>query len=143
MNHPLKKIICMLLINIIHCKEKIDPHSVDKEEIIQAQSSSKMGQRKLIEGQSFAVELEDFGKVKFASYIDSEENRMQNLSFVLEDNGKEVYTFPFVMGDSGQHFFFYSIKAISFLDMDGDFKKDVTYIIKLFTRCRKMFRLCI
>lgn len=74
-----------------------------------------------IKDQSFIVEFEDWGKVKFNSCIKDD-----RLIFVLTNaTGAVLYTFPEFHDND---WFFYQLSAISFRDVNNDHKKDVIVI---------------
>lgn len=118
-----------MVLSILYCKEKLNSDNLNYKEVLHTEKLKTNDKRVLIENQSFIVELEDFGQIRFASYIDEEKNRMADLSFVFELKGKEINRLPYALGDFGHQFLFYSVKAISFKDIDNDGKKDIIYIL--------------
>jgi hypothetical protein len=73
-----------MVLSILYCKEKLNSDNLNYKEVLHTEKLKTNDKRVLIENQSFIVELEDFGKIRFASYIDEEKNRMADLSFVFE-----------------------------------------------------------
>jgi|JI9StandDraft_2_1071091.scaffolds.fasta_scaffold19235_5 hypothetical protein len=76
-----------MVLSILYCKEKLNSDNLNYKEVLHTEKLKTNDKRVLIENQSFIVELEDFGKIRFASYIDEEKNRMADLSFVFELKG--------------------------------------------------------
>lgn len=79
-----------------------------------------------IEEQSFDVELENWGQVKFISgyYL---VNELPEVHFYLTDSiGNMVYDFPDSLFNE---WIFYEVSAISFKDMNHDGRKDIIIII--------------
>ncbi len=83
-----------------------------------------------IEEQSFSLELEGWGEVEFVSYgPDILEDFRQDVTFRLEQAGREVFAFPEVRdGDLRGDDCFRQIDAVAFPDYDQDGYKDVLII---------------
>ncbi|WP_088830936.1 hypothetical protein [Paenibacillus tyrfis] len=77
-----------------------------------------------IADQSFQVELESWGKVRFVSAKRANADGRKELVLSLKDaEGHTLYTFPQPKLVASWNF--ESVKAVSFKDVDGDGKKDV------------------
>ncbi|WP_139074693.1 hypothetical protein [Paenibacillus elgii] len=77
-----------------------------------------------IADQSFQVELESWGKVRFVSAKRANADGRKELVLSLKDaEGHTLYTFPQPKLTASWNF--ESVKAVSFKDVDGDGKKDV------------------
>lgn len=83
-----------------------------------------------IEEQSFSLDLESWGEVAFVSYgPDILEDIRQDVSFVLEQNGEEVFAFPEVRdGNLRVNDRFEGIDAVAFKDYDQDGYTDIIII---------------
>lgn len=79
----------------------------------------------LIADQSFEVELDDWGKVFFASAEPSKE--VEPPHFMLLKDKEVVYTFPETEGGAGNQFV--RVSAVAFQDYNMDGKKDVVTLV--------------
>ena len=83
-----------------------------------------------IENQSFSLDLEDWGTVEFVSYApDIMESFRQDVSFALEQNGEEVFSFPEARdGNLRVNDRFDRIEVVAFKDYDQDGYTDIIII---------------
>ncbi len=79
----------------------------------------------IIEGQSFEIQLDDWGEVFFASLYPTDESGRP--AFVLVRDGEIVYTFPEPAGDAENEFV--EVGAVAFRDYNRDGKTDVLVLI--------------
>lgn len=85
-----------------------------------------------IADQSFLVELESWGKVRFVSAKRVNADGRKELVLSLKDaEGHTLYTFP--QPKLVESWNFESVKAVSFKDVDGDGKKDVIVLADYIT----------
>lgn len=80
----------------------------------------------IIENQSFWVELEKWGKVKFISSQFPDGGTFKLKFFLVDNQGNILYSFPEFYGS--QFWFFYELRAISFKDVNNDGLKDIIVI---------------
>lgn len=81
------------------------------------------------EEQSFDVELDDWGEVRFVSYAPDKAALMKDISFSLVQDDQIVYTFP-AYDETGM---LKSVDEVGFPDIDGDNKKDVIVIMTYYS----------
>ncbi|MCP1308802.1 hypothetical protein [Paenibacillus tyrfis] len=85
-----------------------------------------------IADQSFQLELESWGKVRFVSAKRTNADGHKELLLSLKDaEGQTLYTFPQPKLVASWNF--ESVKAVSFKDVDGDGKKDVIVLADYIT----------
>lgn len=92
-----------------------------KEEDVVREPQWKKIEERLIEGQSFEVELDGWGKVFFAAAVPSEGGGTPRFMLIREN--EVVYTFPETPGSAGSQFT--EVSAVAFQDYNRDGKKDV------------------
>jgi hypothetical protein len=80
----------------------------------------------IIKQHSFDVHFENMGHVKFISYHDVKKSPPKVDFFLVNPSNHILYTFPTYYGN--EHWAFYSMKAVSFKDMNRDGLKDVMMI---------------
>lgn len=81
----------------------------------------------IIEEQSFAINLENWGEVEFisAAMDDKVESMLDKVKFLLVDQENSIiYRFP----DFSDYWFFEELRAVSFSDVNSDGLKDVIII---------------
>ena len=97
----------------------------------------ELDESRIITEQSFEVELNHWGKVRFVSYLPSDDVWKEDVSFVLAKNNQIVYHFPAYFEnnstENGSIGIFYSVEAVGFQDIDGDGAKDVIVIVNYVT----------
>lgn len=81
---------------------------------------------RIIEEQSFQVELNDWGEVRFVSYepVPSERVR-EDVSFYLLKDDEILYQFPYIGEDHTSYDFYWDVKFVMFMDTNADAKEDV------------------
>lgn len=94
------------------------------EELDISESEMLDGDR-VIQEQSFDVELNDWGEVQFVSYMPDGVPLVGDVSFLLTKENQIIYTFP-AYEETG---LLESVDAVGFQDIDGDNVKDVIVIM--------------
>lgn len=94
------------------------------EELDISESEVLDGDR-VIQEQSFDVELNDWGEVQFVSYMPDGVPLMGDVSFLLTKENQIIYTFP-AYEEVG---LLESVDSVGFQDIDGDNVKDVIVIM--------------
>lgn len=92
------------------------------------QAQDRLDADRIIEEQSFEIELNDWGEVRFVSYepASSEISSWGDVSFYLMKNGEVLYQFPYIGTDhSSDYGAFYDVKFVMFMDTNADAKEDV------------------
>lgn len=115
--------------------------SVDMQQITEEDEDYVTGEEvdegRVIQEQSFEVELDHWGKVRFVSYLPSDDVYKEDVSFVLTKDNRIIYHFPaFYENNSTENDgigTFDSVEVIGFQDIDGDGEKDVITIINYVT----------
>lgn len=84
---------------------------------------------RIIEEQSFQVELNDWGEVRFVSYkpdFTAGADPLEDVSFYLLKNEEVLYQFPYISSDhtSGYGAYF-DVEFVMFMDTNGDGKNDI------------------
>lgn len=98
--------------------------SAASEELDISESEVLDGDR-VIQEQSFDVELNDWGEVQFVSSMPDGVPMMRDVSFLLTKENQIIYTFP-AYDEVG---LLESVDAVGFQDIDGDNVKDVIVIM--------------
>ena len=82
---------------------------------------------RIIEEQSFQVELNDWGEVRFVSYepVPSERDLREDVTFYLLKDDKILYQFPYIGEDHTSYDFYWGVKFVMFTDTNADTKEDV------------------
>ena len=82
---------------------------------------------RIIEEQSFQVELNDWGEVRFVSYepVPSERDLREDVTFYLLKDDKILYQFPYIGEDHTSSDFYWDVKFVMFTDTNADTKEDV------------------
>lgn len=114
---------------------------VDMQQITEEDEDYVTGEEvdggRVIQEQSFEVELDHWGKVRFVSYLPSDDVYKEDVSFVLTKDNRIIYHFPaFYENNSTENDgigTFDSVEVIGFQDIDGDGEKDVIAIINYVT----------
>lgn len=100
-------------------------------------SDDKLDESRVIAEQSFNVDLNDWGKVRFVSYLPTYDTLWEDVSFVLAKDNQIVYYFPACFENNSTENdsigMFDSVEAVGFQDIDGDNEKDVIVIINYVT----------
>lgn len=93
-----------------------------------SQAPDSLDADRIIEEQSFQVELNDWGEVRFVSYepAHSAANPRADVTFYLLEEDEVVYQFPYIgTGDMSDHGLYYDVKFVLFTDTNTDGKDDV------------------
>lgn len=102
----------------------------EKTSVDGGKPENMLSEERLIEEQSFAVELNSLGKVTFASYApDMEQNPMEDATFVLLKDETVIDTLAGMTVDNvrlGEQF--HAVEAVSFPDYNGDGINDIITI---------------
>ena len=100
-------------------------------------SGDRLDESRVIAEQSFDVDLNDWGKVRFVSYRPTYDTLWEDVSFVLAKDNQIVYYFPACFENNSTENdsigMFDSVEAVGFQDIDGDNAKDVIVIINYAT----------
>ena len=102
------------------------------EEDLQDSMQTSLEQERIIQDQSFNVELNDWGSVEFVSYKPEPDINLDDVSFYLMNDNQVIYEFPYYCEDnnSGNYFgLFYHVEAVGFRDLNNDGKDDIIIII--------------
>lgn len=106
------------------------------EEDQQDSAQASLEQERIIQDQSFTVDLNEWGNVEFVSYKPVRGVDLYDVSFYLVKDDQVIYEFPYYCEDnnSGNYFgLFYSVDAVGFRDLNNDGKDDVIIIISYIT----------
>ncbi len=100
-------------------------------------SEDRLDESRVIAEQSFNVGLNDWGKVRFVSYLPTYDTLWEDVSFVLAKDNQIVYYFPACFENNSTENdsigMFDSVEDVGFQDIDGDNEKDVIVIINYVT----------
>lgn len=98
------------------------------EEISGDKMQDKLDGERIIEEQSFQIELNDWGEVRFVSYEPtlSERDLQGDVTFYLLKDEKILYQFPYIGEENTSgHGFYWNVKFVMFTDTNGDGREDV------------------
>ena len=93
-------------------------------------------EKRIIQDQSFNVELNDWGNVRFISYEPDNSIDFEDVSFFLMKDNSIVYSFPYYCENNITENYaglFDSVAAVGFHDVNNDDIKDVIVIINYIT----------
>ncbi len=99
-------------------------------------SEESLEENRIIQTQSFDIELNDWGKVKFISYEPDTSIDFEDVSFLLIKDDKIVYSFPYYCENNRTDNYaglYDSVAAVGFEDVNNDNHKDVIVIINYIT----------
>lgn len=100
-------------------------------------SGEELDESRVITEQSFEVDLNDWGEVRFVSYLPTYDTLWEDVSFVLAKDNQIVYHFPAYFENNSTENdsvgMFDSVEAVGFQDIDGDGSKDAIVIINYVT----------
>ena len=92
-------------------------------------SGEELDESRVITEQSFDVDLNGWGEVRFVSYLQTYDTLWEDVSFVLAKDNQIVYHFPAYFENNSTENdsvgMFDSVEAVGFQDIDGDGAKDV------------------
>lgn len=112
---------------LIREKEDIE----DKENIPEENSSDhvqdKLDEERIIEEQSFQIELNDWGEVRFVPYEPTPSERVhEDVTFYLLKDDEILYQFPYISKRPTNGMgYFWDVKFVMFTDTNADGKEDV------------------
>lgn len=95
-----------------------------------------LDENRIIQDQSFDVELNDWGNVRFISYMPDYSVDFEDVSFYLMYDESVVYSFPYYCENNNTEYYaglFDSVAAVAFCDVNHDNLKDVIIIINYIT----------
>lgn len=98
------------------------------DEISDSQRQDRLDENRIIQEQSFQVELNDWGEVGFVSYEpdSSEISAGGDVSFYLLKEEEILYQFPYIGTDHTSGYgLYYDVKFVMFTDTNADEKEDV------------------
>lgn len=101
-----------------------------------ADLNTSLDEKRMIQTQSFNVELDDWGNVRFISYEPDNSVDFEDVSFFLTKEDQVIYSFPYYCeNNSTQNYvgLFDSVAAVGFCDVNNDNFKDVIVIINYVT----------
>lgn len=100
-------------------------------------SGEELDESRVITEQSFDVDLNGWGEVRFVSYLPTYDTLWEDVSFVLAKDNQIVYHFPAYFENNSTENdsvgMFDSVEAVGFHDIDGDGAKDVIVIANYVT----------
>ena len=105
-------------------------------EDLQDNAQAALEQERIIQDQSFTVELNDWGSVEFVSYKPVHNGNFDDVSFYLVKDDKVIYEFPYYCEDNstmGYIGLFDGVEAVGFRDCNNDGKNDIIVIIDYVT----------
>lgn len=105
---------------------KQDEQPLDEEDDEQAQD--KLDADRIIEEQSFQVELNDWGTVRFVSYEPESSKRdlHEDATFYLLRDEEILYQFPYIgENHTSGYGHYWDVKFVMFMDTNADGKEDV------------------
>lgn len=90
------------------------------------QVQSELDEKRIIEEQSFQVELNDWGKVRFVSYKPDPSEMYGDVTFYLLKDKEILYQFPYIgEGHSSGYGHYWDVKFVMFMDTNDDGKEDI------------------
>jgi len=95
-----------------------------------------LDEKRIIQDQSFDVELNDWGDVRFISYEPDNSIDFEDVSFFLMKDNHVLYSFPYYCENNSTENYvglFDSVAAVDFRDVNNDNIKDVIVIINYVT----------
>ena len=100
------------------------------EEDLQDSVQAFLVQERIIQDQSFTIELNDWGSVEFVSYEPERGIDLKDVSFYLVKDDQVIYEFPYYCEDNNSYFgLFYNVEAVGFRDLNNDGRDDIIIII--------------
>lgn len=100
-------------------------HILDEESGEQVQN--RLAADRIIEEQSFQIELNDWGEVRFVSYepAPSERDLREDVTFYLLKDDEVLYQFPYIGEAHTSCDFYWDVKFVMFTDTNADEKEDI------------------
>ncbi len=114
-------------------EESVQPEQTEvseqmPEETSGDQEQAKLDEERIIEEQSFQIELNDWGEVRFVSYDLAPLERYpdEDVTFYLLKDDEILYRFPYIgEGHRSGYGLFCDVKFVMFMDTNADGKEDV------------------
>ncbi|MDW2796050.1 hypothetical protein RZO55_00425 [Clostridium boliviensis] len=109
-----------------------DTESASSEPGVSSGLNLSLDENRIIQDQSFQVELNDWGDVRFVSYGPGAGSDFEDVSFYLTKDNKVVFSFPYYGENNKTDQYaglFDSVESVAFRDVNGDKLKDVIVII--------------
>lgn len=106
------------------------------DEISDGQGRDRLDAGRILQEQSFQVELNDWGEVRFVSYEpdSSEISAGEDVTFYLMKDDEIRYQFPYIGTDhTSAYGLYYDVKFVMFTDTNGDEKEDVVIGVEYMT----------
>ena len=112
---------------LIREKEDIEDKENIPEEISSDHVQDKLDEERIIEEQSFQIELNDWGEVRFVSYEPTPSERVhEDVTFYLLKDDEILYQFPYISKRPTNGMgYFWDVKFVMFTDTNADGKEDV------------------
>ncbi|WP_349948706.1 hypothetical protein ABFV83_09910 [Lacrimispora sp. BS-2] len=101
-----------------------------------SQSEISLDEKRIIPDQSFDVELNEWGNVRFISYAPEAGADFEDVSFYLMKDNKVVYSFPYYGENNRTDTYaglFDGVESVGFRDVNHDNLKDIIVIINYIT----------
>jgi len=118
------------------CACSANPNHTEGADPSATNLSVSLDEARIIQDQSFDVELNDWGTVRFISYEPDGSVDSEDVSFFLTKDNEVIYSFPsFYKNNSTKSYggLFDSVAAVEFCDVNHDNMKDVIVIINYVT----------
>jgi outer membrane murein-binding lipoprotein Lpp len=115
---------------------KVESFNEKNEEKESSQSEISLDEKRIIPDQSFEVELNEWGNVRFISYAPEAGADFEDVSFYLMKDNKVVYSFPYYGENNRTDTYaglFDSVESVGFRDVNDDNLKDIIVIINYIT----------
>ncbi|MCM1047426.1 MAG: hypothetical protein NC433_03280 [Clostridiales bacterium] len=105
--------------------EQTDESRLVSEELSGNQVQNRLDEERIIEEQSFQVELNDWGEVRFVSYKPdrAEGDMYSDVTFYLLKDNEILYQFP--LCESSGSGYYWDMKFVMFMDTNADGKEDI------------------
>lgn len=112
---------------LIREKEDIEDKENIPEEISSDHVQDKLDEERIIDEQSFQIELNDWGEVRFVSYEPTPSERVhEDVAFYLLKDDEILYQFPYISKRPTNGIgYFGDVKFVMFTDTNADGKEDV------------------
>jgi len=139
---------CSAKVNEVNGNQGKDSSSTDDEGITESPDDSSaadsgkddlnafLDDKRIIQDQSFDVELDDWGSVRLVSYEPDNSVDFEDVSFFLTVEDQVIYSFPYYCENNSTENYvglFDSVAAVDFYDVNNDNFKDVIVIINYVT----------
>ena len=128
--------IALAMVLLVGCGgHESKERTADAEDI--AQEQDRLIESRIIQEQSFPVELNGWGEVTFVSYKPDDSqgaNAWEDVSFYLLRDGVILYQFPYIgSGKDSDYGVYYDLSFVMFMDTNEDGRKDVVVGVQYMT----------